>query len=171
MRLIKADATNLPFSDKTFDRVIASEILEHIPNDQKAISEIYRVLKPGSIAMITVPNKNYPFFWDPLNWLLERIYSWHVPSNIWWLAGIWADHERLYDENGLKNKLEKVGFKIEKVWYSTHFCFPFSHFLLYGIGKNLVEKGLAQNFSRFSKTLHGSIFKEIVLFVGNILSS
>ena len=50
----------------------------------------------------------------------------------------------------LKNEFEKdlkfVGFKIEKIWQATHYCLPFSHFLLYGIGKNLVEKGFLNSF-------------------------
>lgn len=164
VKLINADATNLPLKNETFDRIIATEILEHIPDDQKAISEMFRVLKPGGIAMITVPNKNYPFFWDPLNWTLERICGRHIPSNIWWLAGIWADHVRLYGENELRKKIEKEGFKIEKVWYSTHYCFPFSHFLLYGIGKNLVEKGVFPDMNRFGKMKDSAPLKKILLW-------
>lgn len=162
VKLIKADATKLPFKDKSFDRIIATEILEHIPNDEEVISEINRVLKPGGIVMVTVPNKNYPFFWDPINWVLEKLFNWHLPSNIWWLSGIWADHVRLYDTNELKRKLEQKGFKVEKVWQATHYCFPFSHFLFYGIGKNLVEKGLFPNFNRFSCS-SSSLFSKIIL--------
>ena len=159
-----ADATDLPFADDTFDRIIASEVLEHIPNDEKAISEIFRVLKPGGIVMITVPNKNYPFCWDPANWVLERTFHWHLPSNIWWLAGIWADHERLYDERELRSKMEKAGFGVEKVWHVTHYCLPFSHFLFYGIGKNLVEKGMLPEINRFSGQKTDSFLKKILLW-------
>jgi len=164
VKLIKADATKLPFANKTFDRIIATEILEHIPNDQKAISEIYRVLKPGGMVMVTVPNTNYPFLWDPTNWILERIFKWHLPSNIWWLSGIWADHVRLYGEKELKDKIEKKGFKVQKVWHATHYCFPFSHFLFYGIGKNLVERGIFSNMNRFKKTDKDSSLKKILLW-------
>lgn len=179
VKLIKADATDLPFKDKSFDRIICSEVLEHIPDDQKAISEMHRVLKPGGIVIITVPNKNYPFFWDPVNWISERIFKKHLPADIWWLAGIWADHVRLYDEGEIRDKVEKpafappirrasagekkVGFKIEKVWYSTHYCLPFSHFLFYGIGKNLVEKGVCGSFNRFGKNRKQSLLNKFLL--------
>lgn len=169
VKLINADATDLPFKDKTFDRIIATEILEHIPDDQKAISEMYRVLRPDGIAMITVPNKNYPFCWDPLNWVLERLFNWHIPSNIWWLAGIWADHIRLYNADELQNKLQKAGFKIEKLCYATHFCFPFSHFLFYGIGKNLVEKGLMRGFNRFDSQGKTSLLKNFILWPTKVI--
>jgi len=162
--LIRGDATDLPFTDNSFDRIIATEVLEHIPDDQKVVSEMYRVLKPGGIAMVTVPNKNYPFCWDPLNWILERVFSWHIPSNIWWLAGLWADHVRLYEDKDLKDKLKKVGFKIEKVWYSTHYCFPFSHFFLYGIGKNLVEQGFLKSFNRFKGKQKQSLINKFLLY-------
>lgn len=152
LSLVKAEATALSFRDNFFDRVIASEVLEHIKDDQKALGEIYRVLKEGGIAMITVPHKNYPFCWDPLNWTLERLFNWHIPSNIWWLAGLWADHLRLYTQPELAKKIKQAGFKIEKSWNITHYCFPFSHFLFYGLGKNLVEKGLLRSFNRFSSS-------------------
>ncbi len=150
VKFLKSSVLHLPFRDAFFDRIIASEILEHIEDDEKAISEIYRVLKPGGLVIVTVPNKNYPFLWDPLNWILERVFGFHVPSNIWWLAGIWADHIRLYDGDLLTNKLIKAGFRIRKVIKTTYFCFPFSHFILYGLGKNLVELGLMKDFDRFS---------------------
>lgn len=159
-----ADATKLPFKDKTFDRIIASEILEHIEDDEKAISEMYRVLKPGGIIMITVPNKNYPFCWDPVNWILERVFKKHLPSNIWWISGIWAAHVRLYNEREIREKMGKAGFKIEKIWYSTHYCLPFSHFLFYGIGKNLVEKGILPSMNRFGGDKKENLLKKILLW-------
>lgn len=53
--LILADACNLPFKDDTFDCVICSEVLEHIPKPERAVAELSRVLNRG-IAIITVPN-------------------------------------------------------------------------------------------------------------------
>lgn len=155
---------NLPYKNSFFDVVIASEILEHVDNDSKAIREIFRVLKRGGKAIITVPNKNYPFLWDPLNWVLERFFKTHIPSNIWWLAGIWADHKRLYNESELGKKIQKCGFNILNTWKTTHYCLPFSHFLFYGIGKNLVELGFFQDFNRFSKKNIRSSINTVVLF-------
>ncbi|RJR25944.1 class I SAM-dependent methyltransferase [Candidatus Microgenomates bacterium] len=162
--LNRGNALNLPFKANFFDKVIASEILEHINDDVKALEEMYRVLKPGGIILISVPNQNYPFFWDPLNWTLERVFRKHIPSHLWWLAGIWADHVRLYKERELKEKLKKAGFRIKGFWCATHFCFPFSHFILYGIGKNLVEKGLLKDFNRFYRDDNQSFFNKILLW-------
>ena len=53
--VIEMDLTALTFANNRYDFIYCSHVLEHIPNDKKAISEIYRVLKPGGIAMLTVP--------------------------------------------------------------------------------------------------------------------
>ena len=51
----QGDALNLPFADGEFDRVIAAEVLEHIPADELAIAELVRVLRPGGTIAVTVP--------------------------------------------------------------------------------------------------------------------
>lgn len=162
VKIIKGDATKLSFSKNTFDGIIASEVLEHIDNDTKVLEEISRVLTTNGIVMISVPNQNYPFLWDPINWCLEKYFNTHVPSKIWWLAGIWADHKRLYNESDLVIKIQKSGLKVKKIWRKTKYCFPFSHFLFYGVGKNLVENGYFKNFNRFETNKQKSfIFKTI----------
>lgn len=47
--------TDMPFQDSTFDLLVCNHVLEHVPEDEKAISEIHRVLRPGGQALITVP--------------------------------------------------------------------------------------------------------------------
>jgi ubiquinone/menaquinone biosynthesis C-methylase UbiE len=56
MPLVQADATLLPFGDSSFDGVICSETIEHIPSDDGVISEIARVIRPRGVLLITVPN-------------------------------------------------------------------------------------------------------------------
>lgn len=135
------DATHLQLRSGTVDRIICSEVLEHIPDDEQVIWEMYRVLKPGGIVLLSVPVRNYPFLWDPANFLLERMTGVHLPSRIWWLSGIWADHVRLYTDDVLLGKLSRSGFRIRRTWKATTWCMPAAHFLLYGIGKNLMERG------------------------------
>jgi len=138
----------LPFKDKSFDFIVASEILEHLSDDRKALVELYRVLKKDGILVITVPNTNFPFLWDPLNWILMRVFNMHINKNMWWLAGIWADHERLYSEREINTLLSST-FHVLSSQLIVHWCFPFSHFLLYGIGKNVVENFGGTSFDRF----------------------
>lgn len=91
-----ADATRLPFADATFDRAIASEVLEHIPDDLGAITELSRVLRPGGMIALTVPT-----------WLPERICwaitdEYHAPK----AAG---GHVRIYRRRDLEQRLADAG--------------------------------------------------------------
>lgn len=56
-QLIMADALTLPFPSETFDKIICSEVIEHIPDWQQAIAEMSRVLRRGGLLVITTPNK------------------------------------------------------------------------------------------------------------------
>ena len=53
---VKADICNLPFEDNQYDVLFCNHVLEHIPDDTKAMQELYRVLKPGGMAIIQIPH-------------------------------------------------------------------------------------------------------------------
>jgi len=134
-----ADVTALPYPGNCFDAVILSEILEHLDDDVAGLREAYRVVKPGGVVAITVPNANYPFWWDPINKTLEKLFHRHIRRGL--LAGIWANHVRLYTREELRHSVLAAGFIIEEERSSTHHCFPFIHNLVYGLGKPLLESG------------------------------
>ncbi len=138
--LNNANMYALPYADNTFDAVILSEILEHIERDVDGLREVLRVLKPGGVVAITVPNANYPFWWDPINKSLETVFHTHVGSGP--LAGIWANHMRLYTAEQLRSAVEAAGFVVEEERAFTHHSFPFIHNLVYGLGKPLLESGM-----------------------------
>lgn len=148
-----ADVIELPFGDETFDKIILSEVLEHIPADGKAIKEVYRVLKKGGIVGITVPNHNYPLFWDPFNKIREYFGLGHFSPNSGFWGGIWAMHLRLYYPEEIKKLVEKTGFKIKKIEGLTHCCIPFNHNILW-LGKQFytrlpVPKGIYESMEKF----------------------
>lgn len=146
----KGSIYSLPYRDNYFDFIICSEVLEHLKDDKKGFKELFRVLKRGGTAAITVPNYHFPFFWDPINFILMRFFGKHVNKNVWWLAGIWADHERLYRAETLLKRIDGKKFVIKKFKKLVHYCWPFSHFLLYGVGKNLVERVGLKKYNRFN---------------------
>ena len=128
LKIKHGDIYNLNFSDNSFDIILASEILEHLKDDFKGLKEIYRVLRPGGLVLISVPHGNYPLLWDPINWFFERIFKTHIKKGFF--AGIWNQHERLYSQDQLTKVVKKVGFKGIKSDILTHICLPFNHYLL-----------------------------------------
>jgi SAM-dependent methyltransferase len=92
-----ADATAMPFPDGSFDRVIAAEVLEHIPADQAAMNEIARVLRPGGVAAVTVPA-----------WLPERI-CWRLSDDYHTVPG---GHLRIFTRGELELKLARAGLSV-----------------------------------------------------------
>ncbi len=138
--LANADSNRLPFRDECFDRVLMSEVLEHLEDDRRALAEVRRVLKPGGILAISVPHARYPFWWDPINRLWSAIGGEPIRNGP--LAGIWSGHEVLYQPEELVASVRSAGLLPEIVEEATHYSFPFSHFLVYGVGKPLFERNL-----------------------------
>ncbi|MDX6284576.1 MAG: hypothetical protein QOG53_61 [Frankiales bacterium] len=96
MTALRGDLTALPFPDASFDRVIAAEVLEHIPADHDAMAEIARVLRPGGLAAVTVPR-----------WFPERV-CWALSEDYHTNPG---GHVRIYKRHDLADKLNDVGLE------------------------------------------------------------
>ena len=94
--VVQGDALRLPFADATFDRVIASEVLEHIPEDDSAMAELSRVLRPGGTMAVTVPR----FGPEAVNWALSDEYH-DVPGG----------HVRIYRRSTLVERLRRAGLR------------------------------------------------------------
>ncbi len=137
--LSQANIYQQPYPANRFDAVILSEILEHVDDDVRGLKEVFRVLKPGGVVAITVPNANYPFWWDPINKSLETVFRTHIGKGP--LAGIWANHVRLYTAEQLRKAVLDAGFILEEERSFTHNSFPFIHNIVYGLGKPLLESG------------------------------
>jgi len=94
---IQGDGLHLPFADATFDRVICSEVLEHLHDDRTAMGELARVLRPGGTMAITVPR----FGPELVNWALSDEYH-SVPGG----------HIRIYRRRQLFSRLRDSGLEI-----------------------------------------------------------
>jgi SAM-dependent methyltransferase len=92
--VVRGDLTALPVPDASVDRVIASEVLEHIPDDDAAIAEIARVLKPGGRVAVTVPRYGP----ERICWALSDAY--HANE---------GGHVRIYRAGQLRSRLAEAG--------------------------------------------------------------
>jgi ubiquinone/menaquinone biosynthesis C-methylase UbiE len=138
--LVAGEAEHLPFEDGSFDKVLMTEVLEHLRDDLAALREVARVLRPGGVVAISVPNARYPFLWDPIS-AIRRLFA--LPPIVQGpIVGIWTNHERLYTYEMLTERVRAAGLDVEFVEETTHYSVPFQHFLVYGIGKPLFERGL-----------------------------
>lgn len=109
---VKADICDLPFKDNEFDMIICNHVLEHIPDDTKAMQEIYRILKPGGKAILQVPydkNREKTFEDNSITDPAERTK----------IFGQY-DHVRVYGMDYF-DKLKSIGFTVEAVDYTSKF--------------------------------------------------
>lgn len=106
---VKADICDLPFPDNHYDIIFCNHVLEHIPNDRKAMQEMFRVLRPGGWAILQIPQdldreKTFedPTITDPQE--RARLFGQY-------------DHVRVYGRDYF-DKLREIGFQVKEVDYT-----------------------------------------------------
>jgi len=107
---VKADICKLPFENNSYDIILCNHVLEHIPDDTKAMQELYRVLKPNGMAILQIPqdlNRSVSFEDDTITDKKER-------------AKIFGqyDHVRIYGLDYFQ-KLRTIGFEVNEVDYTA----------------------------------------------------
>ena len=95
---VNGDACNLPFTTGPFDRIIASEVFEHVPDDGAAFRELARILRPGGVMAVTVP----AWFPEQVCWALSDKY--HAPY-------VEGGHVRIYTEAKLRHRMRTAGLE------------------------------------------------------------
>ncbi len=100
--LVLASATALPFAEGTFDAAIALDVLEHIPDDKLAARELARALKPGGVAVVTVP-------------AYQSLWSGHDVALM---------HQRRYRAEEVRRLLEGAGLQIVQLSYTVSALLP-----------------------------------------------
>ena len=109
IRQIKyGSVTTIPFPDNMFNLAVSGDVLEHVKDDDKAVQEFYRVLRPGGTCAVSVPA---------------------IPS-LWDFSDEWAGHLRRYSKEGIVSLFEKNGFVIEDVrFWGFPFVFLYHRFI------------------------------------------
>jgi SAM-dependent methyltransferase len=102
VHLVQGDLTRLPFPDGTFDVITALDVVEHIREDQRALQEVHRVLRPGGVLLISVPA--FRCLWGPHDMALQ--------------------HVRRYTARQLRTLMRRAGFRVSKLTYLLWLLFP-----------------------------------------------
>lgn len=108
--LQRGDATRLPFADHSIDKIICSEVLEHIENYQAVLSEIKRVLKPGGLLAVSVP-RAWP---EKICWRLSAAYH-----------QVEGGHIRIFDSEQLKREIQALDFDFTHRYWAHALHSPF----------------------------------------------
>lgn len=97
----QGDICDIPYQDNIYDLVLATDIIEHVEDDNKAISEVYRVLKSGGVAIVTVPAFNF----------------------LWGTQDSVSHHKRRYTKAQLEKVLTGAGFRLVDIYYFNYLLF------------------------------------------------
>ena len=103
--MLKMDITNIEFPDNSFNIIICNHVLEHIPNDLKAMNEIWRVLKNNGWAVLNVPTSGKEKTWEDKKIITET-------DRLKFFGH--AEHVRYYGKD-YKDRLSSIGFDVEVV--------------------------------------------------------
>ena len=107
---VKADICNLPFKDNSYDIIFCNHVLEHIPDDTKAMQELYRVLKPKGMAILQIPQELARKTTYEDNSITDKAERAKIFGQY--------DHVRVYGRDYF-NKLRSVGFTVEEIDYTA----------------------------------------------------
>ncbi len=148
-----SDAENLPFKDKSFDLVYSFGVLHHTPNTQKAIDEIYRVLKPNGKCVIMIYHKGLAYRWISLQYFLKKLWGNKISKDD--LITAKYDHtplSKMYSKEEAKLMFTKFrnlnidivtfgGIKAHKLLWWVYYILGAFSFLMDKFGSFLIIKG------------------------------
>lgn len=124
--MVKIDATQIPYENESFDFLIANHILEHIPDHLKALSEFFRVLKPGGIAILQTPYSKLlknNFQDENINTDKLRLFFYGL-----------EDHVRTFGRTNLFENIEDAGFTLQIKLHEQFFTDKDAYY--YGVNKH-----------------------------------
>jgi SAM-dependent methyltransferase len=131
--VVNANVLTLPFADGAFDHVIASEILEHIPDDTNAMAELARVTKPAGTITVTIPRAGQ----EVVCWLLSNEYH-NTPGG----------HVRIYRQSQVVSRLRGAGLKPRGFGYAHALHTPY-WWLRCAVGPKNLENPLVKAYKSF----------------------
>jgi ubiquinone/menaquinone biosynthesis C-methylase UbiE len=150
MHFMRGDIKKIPFKNGFFDSVICIETLEHINKPEKALSELARVVSKEGLVIITIPVREFPFTYDPINTIRQKFGKKPIPFGAYGFG-----HESLYFIKDVK-AMVRAHFEIVEEKYLSH--------SLIGLIENYIpsifSKVIKTNYNNKSNKKVGSVEKK-----------
>lgn len=151
--MVEASGDSIPFKDSCFDVVLMIEVLEHLPDEKKALLEVRRILKNGGLLFITVPNKLYPFETHGMqicNTNLENLFGIGIPFLSWLPLKIRENvaRARIYTQRRLLKLLTEKNFELIAIDY-----------MMPPMDGQVKNQALVNAFRKISRIIEGTIFR------------
>ncbi len=112
--LVNGASEQLPFTSGSFDIILSHEVLEHVRDDRDSVEEMVRVLKPGGVILLFVPNLGYPYETHGMYWR-GRYHFGNIPL-VHYLPARWrrklAPHVRAYSTSDIKKLFSQLPIKV-----------------------------------------------------------
>ena len=151
------DGQNLSYQDNYFDVVICMEVIEHVAQKEKVLSEIKRVLKPNGFAIITFPCNNYPFTYDPINYILN-----YFNKKVYIGAHAYG-HEGLIIKNDFESLVSSISLNIIDQQYLSHYISGLTEIYWIGFAQRILKEN-ANNIKQV-ETKRNNIFSRPKSFI------
>jgi hypothetical protein len=139
--VVQGDAQALPFADDSFDHVVCSEVLEHLPDGRGGGAGDRSSTEAQRLGGVYRARCRLPVHLGPAQLAVEAARRISAQGERPW-SGIWYGHRRLYSPGQLARLLRDNGLVVEDQRGLTFRTLPFAHLLMYGIGKPLLQSGL-----------------------------
>lgn len=151
VKFLTGSAERLPFKDNYFDTAFLMDVLEHVENEKRVIAEVYRVLKPGGLLIITVPHQGAFKFLDAEN-IISKFIS-LIPKKIVENLVLLRKGERYYPERKCHKhytteelKFLTKKFSVSSIYLRGLFIYPLCHLFQTLLGK---KTSITENLIRF----------------------
>ena len=168
------DGTNLSYQNNYFDVVICMEVLEHVEDEEKLLKEIYRVLIPGGLTIITFPSINFPITYDPLNFILGY-FNVNLP------IGAYAfGHTKLLNNTLFEATISKMNLKVVNSQNLSHYFSGLIEMYWVGLAQYLFKLNSRNNAKSIYKSkklslrpksiiVDSTLITDIVIYVDDFL--
>ncbi|MBK8554948.1 MAG: methyltransferase domain-containing protein [Lewinellaceae bacterium] len=134
------NALDLSYEDNYFDLLLSCEVIEHVGQPEKMVFEIARVLRPGGLAIMTFPSREFPLTYDPVNRIWQWIRGVKTPESLIAQGAYAFGHDYLIGSTDFKSWAEKAGLEIVEFRGLSHYLVGLLEMYWTGLAQAVFKK-------------------------------